>query len=382
MKILHLYSDWKWTGPAEVVIQMCQSLENLGHEVIFACRATPPEHRNQPETIEIKAAEYGINFTTQFALNRYLGLKDTLHDLFALPKFIKKEEIDVVNTHLSHDHGLGIYLSKIISSKKVAFVKTIHKRKVLRNSFWNRVLLNTKEKQGIILFSERFKEKYEEQFSIPTERIALSPMPLDLKRFKPDINYVNQRNHFNVPKSTPLIGIVARYQKYRRMDVFIDAAKKTVDEIPETRFLVIGRSSQMQDTVIKPMKKLGLTKNFILPGYLIDNYLDTLASLDIFTLMMPGFDGTARAMREAMALGVPCVVSDVGMLPDIVQHEKTGLVFPLDNSEQLAKCWIRLIKDREIIKNMGKNAAKYAEENFDINKVGSKLEQFYRKLLI
>jgi len=47
--------------------------------------------------------------------------------------------------------------------------------------------------------------------------------------------------------------------------------------------------------------------NFIFAGYLIDNYVDTLKSLDIFTLMMPGFDGTARAMREAMALGIPCV---------------------------------------------------------------------------
>ncbi|MEA2012482.1 MAG: glycosyltransferase family 4 protein [Verrucomicrobiota bacterium] len=381
MKILHLYSDWKWTGPAEVVIQMCQSLEDLGHEVIFACRATPQRHKNQEETIEIKAAEYGINFTTQFALNRYLGFRDTVHDIFALPKFIKKEKIDVVHTHLSHDHGLGVYLAKIISERKTIFVKSIHKRKVLKDKFWNKVLLKeTKKKQGILLFSETFKKQYIKNFSIPPQTIGICPMPLDLTKFNLNITYTNQREKFNIPEFAPLIGIVARYQKYRRMDVFINAARKVVDEIPETKFIIIGRSGQMNDTVIKPMKEMGLEKNFILPGYLIDNYVDTLATLDIFTLMMPGFDGTARALREAMALGVPCVASDVGMLPDIVQHEKTGLLFPLDDSNELAECWIRLIKDKEELKKMGQTAAKYAEDNFRINEVGLTLAKFYEGL--
>ena len=381
MKILHLYSDWKWTGPAEPAIQMCKGLEELGHEVVFACRATPAEHSKCEETVEMKAAEYGINFTTEFGLNRYLGFKDTCSDLWRLPKYIKENKIDVVHTHLSHDHAFGALAIKMSGSHKPVLVKSMHGRKVLGDKFWNRRLLKgLKGRNGLVVFSESFKQKYSERFVIDDERIGLCPMTLELDRFNPERELKCQRSAYNVPEDSVLIGIVARFQKYRRMDVFMEAAKKVVEKEPSVRFMVIGRSGQIQETVIKPMKELGIEENVVLPGYLIDNYVDMMQTIDVFTLMIPGFDGTARAMREAMALGKPCVVSDIGMLPDIVQHEKSGMVFDFTNADELAECWLKLVRDEKARKAMGEYAAKYARENFRLDKVGPALEQFYTKL--
>jgi glycosyltransferase involved in cell wall biosynthesis len=382
MKILHLYSDWKWTGPAEPAIQMCKALEERGHEVLFACRKTPSNQMHQLETIEMKAGEYGINYTTRFGLNRYFGVRDTLHDLVTLPRFLAKEKIDIVHTHLSHDHGLGIYATRILSrSHRPGLVKSMHKRTVLKDKFWNQRMLNLGKKEGLLVFTESFKKQYCERFGIPREKVGICPMTLDLERFHPQVSYTDQRAHFNIPANAPLIGIVARFQKYRRMDIFMEAAKKVVSLVPETRFLVIGRSSQIQETVITPMKELGLEKNIILPGYLINNYLDTIASLDIFTLMIPGFDGTARAVREAMALGKPCVVSNVGMLPEIVQHDKTGLVFEFTNADSLANSWLELINNKKKRMQMGQVATEIALQQFSIGKAGSSLEAFYQRLL-
>ncbi len=381
LKILHLYSDWKWTGPAEPAIQMCKGLEEQGHEVIFACRKTPADQQHQKESIEKKCREYGINYTTEFALNRYFGLKDTLNDLVKLPAYIRKNKIDVVHTHLSHDHALGVYAAKL-SLRNPAVVKSMHRRKVLADKFWNRRLLKgLKGNNGIGVFTEGFKKKYSEQFKIPMENIALSPMTLDLDRFNTKIDYVDQRQHYKIPEDRFLIGIVARFQKYRRMDVFMEAAAKVIKQNPKVHFMVIGRSSQREETVIKPMKELGIENHVTLPGYLIDNYVDTMATLDAFTLMIPGFDGTARAMREAMALGKPCVVSEIGMLPEIVQHEKSGLVFQFKSSDSLADAWLRLINNEEERKAMGEYAAQQAQDEFRMDKVGPALEEFYQKLL-
>ncbi len=382
LKILHLYSDWKWTGPAEPVIQMCQALEEMGHEVTFACRATPPEHSGCEETVEMKAAEYGINFTTEFGLNRYWGLKDSFNDIIKLPAYLRKNKIDVVHTHLSHDHAFGAYGVAMCFGRKPVLVKSMHNKDVLPGKFLNqRLLRGLKGKSGLAVFSEGFKKKYAERFNISKDNIGICPMPLDLDKFRPDREFKNQREDYNVPADSPLIGIVARFQKYRRMDVFMEAARKVADEFPKVRFMVIGRSGQMEETVIKPMKALGLENNVVTPGYLIDNYVDMMQTIDIFTLMTPGFDGTARAMREAMALGKPCVVSNVGMLPEIVEHNKTGMVFEFTSADELAESWLTLLRDQSILEAQGKAAAQYAKQTFRIDQVGPALDAFYNQLM-
>ena len=80
-------------------------------------------------------------------------------------------------------------------------------------------------------------------------------------------------------------------------------------------------------------------------------------------------------------MGKPCVVSDYYMLPEIVRHEKTGLVVP-DDPEMLARAWLRLIEDPETRSKIGRAARKHALERFSIEAVGPALEGFYRYLLV
>jgi glycosyltransferase involved in cell wall biosynthesis len=108
--------------------------------------------------------------------------------------------------------------------------------------------------------------------------------------------------------------------------------------------------------------------------------VDTLACLDIFSLLMPGSDGTARAVREAMAMAKPCVVSDYYMLPEIVEHGKAGFVVP-DDPELLAQAWLTLIQDTKLREKMGLTARQHALERFRTDAVGPVLEEFYQRIL-
>lgn len=66
MNILHLYSDWRWTGPADPVLNICKKLQERGHNIILAYRKPPHEF---PETIEKFVKERGITGTDIFNLN-------------------------------------------------------------------------------------------------------------------------------------------------------------------------------------------------------------------------------------------------------------------------------------------------------------------------
>lgn len=379
MNILCLYSDWRWTGPAEPALQMCLGLQQRGHVVHFACRQVPPDNRETEENVPTKAAEAGLRVTTEFALDRYMGVRHTLHDLLALPRFLRREHIDVVHCHLSHDQALGALCARLCGARRPLLVKTMHRRKVPRATWGYRFsLTGPLRTDGVFVFTPSFRQQYLDRFGMAPETVAVQPMTIDLERFRPDRPFRPMRAVFGIPEDAIVIGIVTRFQKYRRMDTFVEAAARVVAQRPQVRFLLLGWSGQIEETVVKPVREHGLEHHVIIGGYRTDDYDDTLACMDIFTLIMPGYDGTARAVREAMALGRACVVSDIGMLPEIVQHGHTGLVTEL-SAEGLASSWMRLVDQPETRQTLGQAAADHARLAFRISNMAETVEQAYRR---
>ena len=376
MRILHLYSDWKWTGPAEPAIQACKGLADRGHHVVFACPAPAMAYK---EYVAAKAAELGLTVTTRFGLNRYLKPGPTVHDLVALPYTLWHERFDIVHCHLSHDHIMGGFLARLPGTHRPRIVRSLYRRDVLRASPGNRLLLRLFT-DGCVTFTPSFRAAYTSRFGLRPERVALCPMSLDLERFRPGQPARDMRQEFGFPADAPVIGIVGRFQKYRRAETFVQAAARLLRDVPNARFLIIGRSSQIRETVVEPIERLGIQNAVVLSGYRIEDYVDTLRCLDVFSLLMPGFDGTARAVREAMALGKPCVVSDYGMLPEIVQDGRTGRVVPAE-PEALAAAWRQVLEDRQAYAAMSAAAVDHVRANCRIDQVGECLEQFYASLL-
>ena len=152
-------------------------------------------------------------------------------------------------------------------------------------------------------------------------------------------------------------------------------------EFPNFKVLLVGRSSQMEESVIQPMKRLGLEKWVILGGYRTDDYFDTLACMDIFVFLMPGSDGTARALREAMAMGKPVVVANRGMLPELVDHGVSGLVID-DTPELLAGATLQLLRNPQKREAMGKAAWEKAHREFRLDRQVEDVEKFYQEMIL
>jgi glycosyltransferase involved in cell wall biosynthesis len=136
----------------------------------------------------------------------------------------------------------------------------------------------------------------------------------------------------------------------------------------------------MEESVINPLKRLGIEKWVVLAGYRTDDYLDTLACMDVFVFLMAGSDGTARALREAMAMGKPVIVADRGMLPEIVDDGRCGLVVK-DTPEALADAALQLVRHPGLRESLGKAAYQKALDDFQIGRQVEAVERFYQEML-
>jgi glycosyltransferase involved in cell wall biosynthesis len=232
----------------------------------------------------------------------------------------------------------------------------------------------------MITFSERARSEDAEYFGLPLERVQKISPALDLNRYDPKREFKEMRTFFSIGSKDVVIGMIARYQKYRRTDVFLEAVRTIAKEFPNIKILLVGRSSQMEQSVIRPMKQLGVEKWVVLAGYQTKDYLDTLACMDIFVFLMAGSDGTARALREAMAMGKPVIVANRGMLPELVENGVSGLVVN-DTPEELANAVLQLLRHPELRETLGKAAYEKAHQDFQLDRQVEAVEGFYQEMI-
>jgi glycosyltransferase involved in cell wall biosynthesis len=381
LKILHLFSDWKWTGPAEPVVSLCSALQHRGHEVVLVYRRPPVKIE---ESVEKGMQEKGIQGVGSFHLepiakpHHIFRLKDIISDIRGVARYIDQERFDIVNFHNSHDHIVGGLAVKA-SRRRPPAIRMDHKRDSLNTDFISKCFFR-RYTDGLITFSERNRERLVRDLDFSPERVAKVTSAVDLTRFNSQRNYKDMRLLFGIPSASPVVGIVARFQRYRRTDILLEALSHLTKDIPEVRLLLVGQSSQMQRSVIEPMKRLGIESHVILAGYRMDDYVDTLACIDVFCLLTPGSDGTARALREAMAMGKPTVVTDKGMLPELIQDGTTGFVVQED-PEALYHALLTLLKDKRLRTAMGKAAHEMAHGEFRLERQAEEVEAFYQKIL-
>ena len=381
MKILHLFSNWKWTGPADPTLNLCKGLEKRGHDVTFAYRKPPLPVE---DSIEKRVLQAGIKATDRFHLDHSVKvyhpsfLPTNLRDILDLTRYLREEKFDILNVHHSHGHLLGGVAAKR-SGHPVIVIRTDHKRDPLKPSFGNRFLLS-RYTDGMITFSERARREDAEHFGFPLERVRKISPALDLTRYDPQGKFKEMRAHFGIGPKEIIIGMIARFQKYRRTAVFLEAVKNISDAFPNVKVLLVGRSTQLEQSVIQPMKQLGVEKWVVLGGYQTDNYLDTLACMDIFVFLMAGSDGTARALREAMAMGKPVIVANRGMLPELVEHGISGLVVN-DSPEELSQATLQLLHHPEMREALGKAAYQKAHQDFQLDRQVEAVEGFYQEMM-
>jgi glycosyltransferase involved in cell wall biosynthesis len=285
---------------------------------------------------------------------------------------------DIVNAHSDHDHVTAALARRSLKDRPV-LVRTDHKRDSFSAGLPSRLLLS-RWTDGVVTFSPRAARRIERTFSIPRGRLLVVDPALDLSCWRPGPPAKDMRAAFGIPPAALVIGMVARFQAYRKTDRVIGAFARLTERHPDARLLLLGRSSQMEESVHRPAHKLGVADRVVTPGYIREGYRDALASMDVFVFMVPGSDGTARALREAMALGIPAVTADIGMLPEIVQANVSGLVVE-PTEDALAAALERLCSDDRERKRLGEGAGRAAHERFDITEQARIVEQFYRSLL-
>lgn len=212
------------------------------------------------------------------------------------------------------------------------------------------------------------------------DRFDVIPNGFNLDRYQPDIKArVAMRQALELAESTPLIGLIARFDSQKNHQGFLMAAKKIHNERPDVHFLLAGTSIDAGNSVLtETIKMLGLGENVQLLGRR-DDIPEVMASLDILASSSFG-EAFPNVLGEAMACGVLCAVTDAGDSSYIVGD--TGRVVAVGDMDGLADSILNLLAlSEERSDELRERARARVGELFDIRAVTRRYQDLYERLI-
>ena len=209
---------------------------------------------------------------------------------------------------------------------------------------------------------------------------------IDIERFNPE-NFSNdfleeKKKRLNISLNVPVVGIVARLVKEKGYVDLFSAFKRVIEIFPNAILLVVGpedliKRDSFNKSIVKDFK---IEKNVIFLGERTD-VNEIYSILDVFVL--PSYrEGFSHSIMEACSMSLAVVATDIRGCREAIEHNKTGLLVPVKSSEKLAEAIIYLLSNRDLAKNMGKNAREKALREFDERVIFEKTNKEYEKVIL
>jgi len=281
---------------------------------------------------------------------------------------LRKKDVQHLHVHFAHvPTQIGMYAAGLSG---IPFTFTAH-----ANDIFERGLL-LKEKadraKQVITISE-YNRRFLVTKGISREKISIVRCGIK----------ANIKNKTKKSNTVPVIGSIGRLVEKKGMDVLIAACVLLKNDGIRFKLEIAGDGPLLQP-LMALADKLNIIEMVDFIGPLRhDRVFDWLKSLSVFALACKrdkngDADGIPVVLMEAMAYDIPVLSTSITGVPELVEHEKTGLLSPPDNAELFYKNLKRILSDEKLRNKLVAGAKKRVEEEFsqDIN-----IERIYKIIM-
>lgn len=360
-------------GSGVVATELGQALANVGHEVHFISYS-------QPVRLDI------FNENIYFHESRV-----TTYPLFQHPPYllslagkmidvVKYNKLDILHVHYAIPHATAAKIAQDALRAEgfdVPIVTTLHGTDInlvgKDECFSPIISLAINQSDGVTAVSKSLRDNTFEHFKINRE-IEVIPNFIDLKRFS-----AKAKDHFKkaiAPNGERILVHTSNFRKLKRVDNVVRIFTKVAKKMP-AKLLLVGDGPERQN-IEKLCRELGSCDDVRFLGK--QDAIEEILSVGDLFLMPSESESFGLAALEAMACQVPVVSSNIGGIPEVNIHGKTGFISDVNNIGEMADNALLILKNETHLKKFRKNALKQAQK-FDLKNILPLYENYYEKVL-
>lgn len=310
------------------------------------------------------------------------GRWDIFVFLWKLIQTFKHLNPDIVHGYLNVPNLLAIFLKPLLPSTRMIWGVRSSNVDLNRYNWLSRLLFKLECFfscfADLIIVNSKAGCAYHLAHGFPDKKMVVIPNGIDTELFQPDVDArAKVRAEWGILESTILIGLVGRLDPMKDHTTFLTAAALLLEKRQDTYFVCVGTG---HDTYIQEIQNLANQLNIANKVLWAGARSDMPAiqnALDIATSASSYGEGFSNVIGEAMACGVPCVVTDVGDSAWIVGD--IGIVVQPQNPEALVAGWLACLEqDRN---NIARELRSRIIENFSVQELVKKTETAIVSLL-
>lgn len=372
-RILRIIPSMNISGPAMQAILLSSAMNRMGYEGLLI-GGTSEESASMQEL----AAKYGLEALLLPELNYDFPLK-AWPAFWRLYQIIREYKPDIVHTHNPRAGFLGRIAARLAGVPVI--VHTLHEypfrgyyRRLSTILFVYMERIGAYFSDSIITLSESLRKALVDTYGVTSKnRITVLPLGFDLQSFANIKRHLGDfRKEWGIAEDVPLVGIVGRLLPVKNHSLFLEAAAKVLDALPNARFVIVGDGEERAK--LEEAAK-GLGGAVIFTGWQ-QNVERIYSDLDLLVISSLN-EGTPVPIIEALAAGCPVVATHVGGVGDLLDGGRLGALVPSGDADALAAAMLRSLEARPDMKAAQETMLK----RYGIERLAKDMDSLYRGLL-
>jgi glycosyltransferase involved in cell wall biosynthesis len=361
LRIIQVNRHGPGGGGSEQAFHLALALQRRGHHLLFL---TAPDERWRKRC---EAAGLPVAFLPmQGRFDFVMAAK--------LASLITRHGAQVVHAHKGREQALAFWAScftsipALVANRGVSF--PVGRLRALKYRY---------RTDAVVAVSEAVRQQLLAA-GVPGPKLVTIHGGVDIDRFRPGIDGEGVRDELNIPSGALVIMKVAHVREWKGYDIFLRAAAIVASAEPRAVFVGIGKGTGETPALDRLVRELRLSERVRWAGFRED-LPQMLAAADICVHAATAGEGITGAMREALAMAKPVVVTDVGGNRELVIDGESGLLVPPRDPARLAAGILTLMQKPEHALAMGWAGRHMVERDFSHEVKAQRVEQLYQQIL-
>ena len=210
-------------------------------------------------------------------------------------------------------------------------------------------------------------------------RVVRVSSAVDTERYRPESAARDRlAEAFGIPSASSVVGVAAQLIPRKGHALLLDCMPEVITRHPDVQMLCFGRGPQ-ERTLSRQIAERGLGDHVQLTGFR-DDLAQLMPGLDL--LVHPALqEGLGVAVLEAMSAGVPVVASNAGGIPDIIEHEQSGLLVASGDPRALRGGVLRMLGDEALRVRLARAGRERVETRFSVQRMSRRYQEVYNRVL-
>jgi L-malate glycosyltransferase len=359
-------------GSGVVATELGKLLAEKGHEIHFISSSLPFRLTKMYHNIyyhQVEVSQYSV-----FQYPPYdIALASKMADV------ANREKLDILHVHYAIPHAVCAILAKQMINRDIKIVTTLHGTDITVLGY--DPTLSEAIKFGI--------EKSDYVTAVSNSLVNQTYDLLKTRKFIDTVyNFIDERVHrkinslslkenLHIHSDEKVIIHVSNFRTVKRVTDVIRTFSKIVKHLP-AKLLLVGDGPEMT-VVCNLVTKLGLREKVLFLGK--QDNVEDLYSLSDLMLLLSEKESFGLVALEAMACGVPCIGTNVGGIPEVIEDNINGYICEVGDIDMIADRALSLLKDPITYENFSNQSLRAVREKFNANLIVKQYENIYFKLL-